>query len=155
MASSGKAIGMILGGVVLLLIGLLSWVVYIPVFSWFYVGEIGGIALICSGIRVAKDGSRRVNQQYQNPVGYGQQSGYGYQSNYGNQPGYGNQPEYGNQSGYGNQPEYGNQSGYGDQGTYGNQSGNSNQDTYKNQPGTGNQSGYNQKPRDEDDYNSW
>ncbi|MGY5862708.1 MAG: hypothetical protein RTU09_10100 [Candidatus Thorarchaeota archaeon] len=36
-------------GIILLALGLLSWIIYIPIFSDFWIGEVGGLFLIYLG----------------------------------------------------------------------------------------------------------
>ncbi len=48
--SLGKIV--ILVGFILLVIGLLSWTIYIPIFSDTFLGEVGGLVLIYIGIKM-------------------------------------------------------------------------------------------------------
>lgn len=43
-------------GIILLIIGIMSWIVYIPIFSNFYIGESFGIIFIIAGVLYAKKG---------------------------------------------------------------------------------------------------
>lgn len=58
MISKGAGITMVIIGAILFFIGILSWIIYIPVFSWWYFGEIGGIVLIIIGARAISRANR-------------------------------------------------------------------------------------------------
>ena len=51
MPSRGEGITMVIVGSILLFLGIISWFIYIPVFSWFFIGEIAGTILIIVGAR--------------------------------------------------------------------------------------------------------